>query len=136
MTISLKFYSDAGLTNEITSLAYTRNTDGSAAAADRVIYVGSVASGKTFTATDAVSDVMLQVVDSNSGGGVPASAVKLALSSGGLATAIGGAALSLGASILSGASNSVAVHVRLLTGVLASGNYVDVKLQTNGLTES
>lgn len=136
MTISLKFYSDAGLTTEITSLAYTRNTDGSAAADDRVIYVGSVASGKTFTATDAVSDVMLQVVDSNSGTGVPASAVKLALTSGGLSTAVGGDPLSLGASVLSGSANSVPVHVRLLTGVLAIGNYVDIKLQTNGLTEA
>lgn len=136
MTISLKFYADAGLTTQITSLAYTRNTDGSTAAEDRVVYVGSVAAGKTFTATDGVSDVLLQVVDSDAGGGVPATAVKLASSSGGLAAAVAGAALSLGASVLSGSGNSLAVHVRLLTGVLPVGNYLDVKFQTNPLTES
>lgn len=136
MTISLKFYADAGLTSELTGLSFTRADDGSSAADSRVVYLGSTASGKTFTAQDGTSPVKVQIVDSNTGAGVPASAVKLALSSGGLDSATGGAELSVAASVQSGTANAKAIHIRVETGALAIGNYSDLSLTTNALAEA
>lgn len=136
MAISLKFYSDAGGTTELASLAFLRDSEGTAAAEDRVVYLLSIAVGKTFEAQDGVSNVLVQVFDSASSSGVPASAVKLATSSGGLDTAVAGADLDLGPALLSGAANAVAVHMRVQTGALAIGTYSDLALRTNPLTEA
>lgn len=136
MAITLKFYSDAGLTTELSGLSYSRDSAGASPADDRVVYLGSTVAGHTIEAQDGVSDVLVQVVDSASGSGVPASAVKLALSSGGLAAAVAGAPLSLGASLTTGAGNSVAIHIRVATGALAIGLYTDLKLATNPLAEA
>ncbi|RIX47499.1 MAG: hypothetical protein D3M94_07440 [Rhodocyclales bacterium GT-UBC] len=135
MTTSLKFYSNSALTAELLTLSYTRAADGSLGADDRVVYLGSTSAGKTFTPVVG-TEIALSVVDSNSGGGVPASAVTLATSQAGLATATPGAPLSLGASIASGAAGAKAIWIRVHTGALAIGDYADLSIETNNLQEA
>lgn len=136
MAITLKFHADAGLATALASQTYVRDSAGSSPADDRTFYLGSTVAGRTFSALDGVSDVFVEVVDSASGSGVPASAVKLALSAEGLDAAVAGAALNVGHTLLSGAPNSVAIHVRVLTGVLPIGVHADLKLATSGLIEA
>lgn len=134
MALTLKFYTDANLTHEITVLTYTRATDGSLAAEDRLIYCGSAASGKTFTAV-AGGNITLSITDVDAGSGVPAAAVKIAATQPGLAGAVAGAGMNLGASMSSGIANAKAIWVRVQTDVLAIGDYADLALEFNNLME-
>lgn len=136
MATTLKFFSDAGLTTPLAGLSFMRAADGSFAADDRIIYLGSGTAGKTFAAADGTSNVLVSLVDSATGSGVPASAVSLATSAGGLDSATPGAAIDLGASVLGGSANAKEIHLRVLTGALAAAVYTDVSLTTNSLLES
>lgn len=135
MTTSLKFYANSNLTGELAGLSFTRAADGSLGADDRLVYLGSTASGKTFTPVTG-TDITLSVIDADTGGGVPASAVKMATTQGGLAGAVAGAPLSLGASIASGAAGAKAIWIRVQTAALAIGDYTDLGLETNNLQEA
>lgn len=138
MATSFGFYSDAGLTTPLASLAAVQAADGSAAAVDSVVYFGSTASGKKVQATSdpGVDPVYIAIADSASGAGLAVTAIKLAASSGGLDAAVAGNPLSLGTQVLSGSANAVAVHVRIKTPAVAVGNYTDLSLVTPDLTES
>lgn len=138
MSITLKFYNNAGLSSEATLLDVLQAADGSSAAVDSVLYLGSVATGKKFEADSnpGVDAVVLSIADAASGSGIAASAVKLATTSGGLALAGAGVALSLGTELLSGVSNALAIHVRIDAPALAVGAYTDLSLTTNTLLES
>lgn len=134
MTITWKFFSDAGMTAELTSLPLQVPDVGGVA--ETVVYFGSTAAGKTLRAasnpgTDAIS-VMPQ--DSNGATGLEVANLKLALTYAGLAGAVAGAAVSVGTSRVSG--SSVAIYVRLTTGAEAVGSYTDLSLKTNALLES
>lgn len=137
MTISLQFYSDAGLTTPATGIFVTQAADGAAPAEDRVVYLGSTASGKKFRANSdpGVDPIIVSVADAASGSGVQATHVKLATTAGGLDTALGGQALALGTQLLSGVANAQAVHVRIDTPALAVGVYNDISLTLNTLVE-
>lgn len=137
MATSLKFYTTAGMTTELTTLAATQAADGSGAAVDSVVYLGSVASGKKFRANSnpGTDNIIVSIADAASGSGAPNTSVKLATSAGGLATALAGQPLSLGTQILSGAGNAIAVHVRIDTPALAVGKYTDLSLVTNTVVE-
>lgn len=68
----------------------------------------------------------------------PASEIKLALSSGGLAGATGGSALSLATTILSGTANAVPVYIRVTNSVSTVSDttgYPDIKLYMNEVIE-
>lgn len=137
MTVSLQFYSDSGLTTPLSTLSVSQASDGSAAAVDSVIYLGSTASGMQFRADSyaGVDPIVLSISDSASGSGVEATHVKLATSSGGLSTAVAGQPLSLGTQILSGTANAVEIHVRVDTPALAVAVYTDVSLALNTVRE-
>jgi len=137
MTISLQFYTDAGLTTPATSISAIQASDGSAAAEDRVVYLGSTVSGHKFRADSdpGVDPVVVSIADSAAGTGVEATHVKLATTSGGLATALAGQPLSLGTQLLSGVANAQPVHVRIDTPALAIGVYSELTLSLNTLLE-
>lgn len=137
MAVTLDFYNDSGLTAVAASIQATQADDGSAPAVDRVVYLGSPVSSKKFQAASdpGVDDIVVSIADSGVGSGVEAAHVKLALTSGGLASATPGAPLTIDAEILSGASNAVPVHVRIDTPALAAGTYTDVSLTTNTVIE-
>lgn len=138
MTVTLKFYADAGLTTELTSLARSANSDGSSGAIDSVIYLGSAAAGKTFRALSnpGVDQIVLTPTDAAAGSGQAVGAIKLALSAGGLPGAAAGAPLNLGTQILSGAGNAIAVYVRWTNAVTTPGTYTDLSLNLNTLQET
>lgn len=138
MTMTFKFYSDAALTTEITApLAFSQSTP-SPTASDKVVYLGSVASGKTAEAASdpGVDPILVSIIDSASGSGSPATDVKLALTSGGLATATAGAPLSIGTQITSGSANAKEIHILVLDSTGVVGTNTDLSLQTNYLVES
>lgn len=132
MSNSLRFYQDAGMTVPLSSLSAVQADDGNAAAVDRVVYLGSPVSGKKFQAASApgTAQISLSVVNAGGVAQIPATAVRLALSSGGLASATPGAALDVGLEILSGSGNALPVHLRIDGPAIAAGNYVNLSLAT------
>ena len=71
----------------------------------------------------------------DAGSGVAVTAVKLALSSGDLATAAAGMPLNVGTQLLSGGANVLPIYVRIDTPALAIGKYTDLSLATSQLLE-
>lgn len=137
MTISLQFYSDAGLTTPATLISALQASDGSVAAVDRVVYLGSIAASTKFRASSnpGVDQIVVSIYDAAPGSGVEVGHVKIASTNGGLSTAVAGSSLALGTEILSGAENCVPVHVRIDTPPLAISVYTDAGLAVNSLIE-
>lgn len=136
MTVSLAFFADAGLTVPLTRLDVIQAADNSLPAVDRVVYLGSTASAKKFNAASDPGIDQISVALADAGTGIPTNVVRLALSSGGLATATPGAALDVGTEILSGAGNSLAIHIRVDLPVTAIGRYENLSFETNDLIET
>lgn len=136
MTTSLKFYADAGLTQEITQLIIPQLADGSTSDVDNVVYLGSTVTSSDFQATSdpGVDNIVVSINDSDPGNGVETTNIKLALSAGALGAATAGAALSVGVLIEGGTANAVAIHVRSDTPALASSDTA-ISLATNNVTE-
>ncbi|MDV7391110.1 hypothetical protein RZS08_07150 [Arthrospira platensis SPKY1] len=74
--------------------------------------------------------------DAAPGSGIETSAIRLALSSAGLASATPGAALSVGATLNSGPAGAVVVYVRTARGSLGVGSYSGLSLATNSVVEA
>lgn len=134
MTITWKFYADAGMTTELTGLPLQVPDVGGVA--ETVVYFGSTVAGKTLQAasnpgTDAIT---VTPQDSNGATGLEATNLKLALTYAGLAGAAAGAAVAIGTSRASG--SALAIYVRLTTGAEAVGSYTDLSLKTNALLEA
>lgn len=134
MAISLDFFKDSGLT-DASDIPATQSVDGAAAAEDRVVYLGSPVAGRKFRATSNPGVDQVAVSIANAGGSLPASAVKLALSAGGLASAVAGAPLNVGTQILSGVANALPIYVRIDAPALALARYTNLSLTTNTVTE-
>ncbi|MBP9803899.1 MAG: hypothetical protein KBE22_03190 [Candidatus Accumulibacter sp.] len=138
MAITFKFYSDAALTTEITAALAFSQASSSPTAVDKVVYFGSSAASKTARASSnpGVDQITVSIVDAASGTGSPATDVKIAATSGGLASATAGASLNIGTQVTSGSANAKAIHIRVLdsTGVVATNT--DLSLQTNSIIES
>lgn len=137
MATSLKFFSDSGLTTEITSVTINQLADGTTGNVDKLVYLGSNEDASTFEATSdpGVDDIEISIEDSAPGSGVNASNIKLALSSGGLDTATAGDPLSLGTSLDGGVANATPVYIRSDTPALASSS-TEITLETNDITET
>ena len=138
MAITFKFYSDAALTTLVTVPLTFSQTEPTPTPEDKLIYFGSVASGKTIEATSdpGVDQIAVSTVDSASGSRSPATDVKLSLTLGGLATATAGAPLNLGTQVLSGTANAKSIYIRVLDSTGVVGTNTDLSLQTNNVTES
>lgn len=133
MSNALRFYQDAGMTMPANILEALQSDDGSAAAVDRVAYLGSPVAGKKFQSTSApgTAQMVVSVADSETGLQIAPTTVRLALSSGALASATPGAALDVGTEILSGTGNAVPVHVRFDAAAIAAGVYDNLALATS-----
>lgn len=129
------FFADAGMTTPLAASSITV-TDGSDHT-DTVIYFGSTATGKTLqSASDPGADPVQISIDDASAVGIDASAIRLALTLGGLDAATPGAALSLGATLNSGAGGVQAIFVRASEGALANAVYSGLQLQAAGVVEA
>lgn len=129
------FYSDPGLTTPVSNGATL--IDG-AGPADRVIYFGSAAAGKTLQAASlpGTDPITVSPADSTAGSGAAVENIKLALTAGGLDAAVAGAALTVGTTLSSGVGGAIPIYVRTLQGTLDVGIYDDISLTTNGLVEA
>ena len=133
MSLSLGLGADAGMS--VPTAAGATITAG-AGPTDRIVYFGPPAAGKTLQAASApgTDPVQISVEDVAAGAGIAATAIKLALTAGGLDSAVAGAPLSIGTSIASG--SSVAIFVRTTQGVLGVGLYEDLSLTSNAVVEA
>ena len=131
---TFKFFSDPGLTAQLSSLPLQISDVGGVA--ETVVYFGSPSAGKTLRAASApgTDPITITPADAAAGAGLAASAVRLSLSHPGLAVATPGAALAVGTSLAGGAA--IAVYVRLTLGATAVGSYADLSLVTNAVLES
>lgn len=122
------FYEDAGCTSPLfASMTLVEGTG----SADRVVYLGTAdLEAGTLRAASApgLDHILVSVVDDAPGSGIAATAVRLALSAGGLNSATPGAALNIGTEVLPGVE--IPIYVRVTQGALAEGLYTDLRLQT------
>lgn len=137
MAVSLKFYEDSSLTTEITSVTINQLADGSTGDVNKLVYLGSTVDTSTFEATSdpGVDQIEITIEDSSPGGGVQASNIKLALSSGGLDTATAGDTLDVGTSIDGGVANAVPIYIRSDTPAISNSS-TEITLETNDITET
>lgn len=137
MATSFGFFSDAALTTPVAARLLFIQAVSGPVAVDKVVYFGSAtASRKAMAASNpGVDPVVISIADAAGGSGSPASDVKIALSSGGLAAATGGASLNLPAEIDSGSANAIAIHIRVLDSTHAFALNQDLSLTTNALAE-
>lgn len=126
------FYSDPALTTTLSSALVFMQDMVAQVPQDRMIWLGDPDPANTlFDAIDpGVADIYVFVQDSNSGAGMPADAVKLALSGAGLDAAVGGEPLLIGAQIGGGVENAVEIHIRVDWST-TSGVFDDISLATN-----
>ncbi len=135
---TFKIYRDAALTLEFTgSLTNVQNVDGSTGMTTHQLWLGSIASGKTLQAESnpGVDQITLTPADSAPGTGHPATEIKLATSSPGLAGATGGAALNVGTSLASGVGNAFEFWVGVTDSTGVVGTTTELSVTTNLLRE-
>lgn len=131
-----RFYADPALTTPVSNLPVVSLFDGSAGEpVATVVYFGNPTAGRVLSA-EVDDEIEVAVVDAAAGAGLPATAVRLALTEAGLSSATPGAMLALGASLSSGASANVAVWLSIDTGTAVIGDYTDLSLVTNSLIET
>lgn len=130
------FYLDSALTSQVSSgnpIAAAQDALNTLPPVDAQIWFGSTGSSLKARADSnpGVDAISVSIVDSASGSGEPATAIKLATSQGGLASATAGASLSIGTQVLSGSGNAVSFWARIDDATATVGSYTDLKLQTN-----
>lgn len=127
MSNSLGVFIDPGLTIPLDALDLLFAADGSTGHIDRTVFIGSNSLGRKFQAESnpGIDSIIVSVF---AYGGLPASVVRLALSSAGLLTAAPGAPVNLGLAILSGPAHAIALHVRIDVDVQPVGQFDNVVL--------
>lgn len=140
MAVSLKFHSDAALTQEVNAgnpIYALQDAANSLSPVQKQIWLGSPATGTVFKATSnpGVADIVISVTDSNGATGQTAGAVKLATTQAGLSSAVAGASLTVGTTLNSGVSNALSFWVQLDDVAAVVGSYTDLGLTTNALNE-
>lgn len=137
MATSLKFYTDATLTTEVTTITINQLADGTTPNVDKVVYLGSVDGAAIFQANSnpGVAQIAASIVDAAPASGIEASNIKLALSLLGLDSAIAGDPVNLGVTLNGGVANNVPLYIRSDTPVLASTN-TDITVETNEIVET
>jgi malate/lactate dehydrogenase len=140
MATTFKFYWDSALTEQVTNLDPIRSVqkeDGSSGPEQFHLFIGSTVASKKIQADSnpGVDQIEISVSDSSSGSGEPVAAVKLALTSLGLADAVAGEALDVGTEILSEEENALSIWVELEDQTGEVGTYTDLKLISNTVVE-
>lgn len=131
MARTFYWYSNSSLTTQITTLSQAFAEDGSDGAIDRLVYIGSVSTGKKLLAdTNPGVDPIPIFIDDDDGAGIGQSVagVKLALDQADLDTAVAGAPLDGPTQILSGVAQALPVWIRRDPDELTEGTYDDLIL--------
>lgn len=132
--MSIGFFQDSGLSQPAARLNATAAADGSGSS-DHVVYLGGTeATREHVAASDPGTDpIEISIADSEGGLSLLPSALRLALTQGGLATATPGDPLDVGTSIAGGSANAVAVWVRVDAPEIDAAIYDNLNLTTNDL---
>jgi hypothetical protein len=135
MATSFKFYTDSGLTTELSgNLVFSQNSDDSTGDVTKVLYLGSTVAVDTLEAESdpGVDPIVISVNDSDPSASTPDETdVKLALSTGGLPGATPGADLNLPATISGGVAGAVAIYIRMTLPTAPDGTYTELSITTN-----
>ncbi len=135
MAVTGGFFHDAACTQPIESLnelvAVQDGNNVLGPVTKPVWLLPAVSSGNVLEVSSdpGVDPVQISVYDAATGSGIPATDVKLALSTGALATAVGGAPLDLAPTLTGGVANAVQFYVRISSAVAVVGNYTDLSLR-------
>jgi hypothetical protein len=129
------FFDDSGLSVQSAGITAMQATDGSSAAVDREVFIGVTDTDRAyFAASDpGVDDIMVSIVDAESGTSLLPSSLRMALDAGDLGAATPGAALAIGTDVQPGSVNAVSFWVRTDTAAFAAGVYDNLSLTTNAL---
>ena len=129
------FYTDAGL---VTRLSTALKASG--ASTDFRIWFGSPSTAGAYQvqadSDPGVDQITVSITDTTPGSGHEDTAVKLALTEGGLATAVAGDPLDIGTAVESGSANAVEVWVRVADAIGSLTTDTTLGLTTNTLRES
>ena len=136
MSLTFKFFADAGLTSELATGGDT--VVETAEYHDRVIYFGSNAAGVLLQAASSpgTDPITISPSDADEGVAPAVSNIALALSAVGLDAATPGTALNVGTTVASGVPSAVPIYVRTLRGTLTAGTYTGLSLTTNAVVEA
>lgn len=129
MAQTFKFYLNSSLTVELTTLSQAFAEDGSDGAVDRLVYIGSVTTGKKLLAASdpGVDPIPIGVEDEDGDEtGQSATGVRLALTQADLDTAVDGEAIDGPTQILSGVAQALPVWIRREPTNLDEGTYTDL----------
>ena len=139
MAFSLKIYTDAALTAELTgNLVSRQNVDGSTPPVETQLWLGSTVATSTFQASSdpGVDNISLSVLDADPGNGHETTEVKLATAQGGLAGAVAGDPLDLGLQISGGVVNAVPFWIQVDDATATLGTSTELSVQTNNIDET
>jgi len=137
-TPTFKLYQDAGLTTEFVGpLVNTQDADGTTAAQDYQLFIGSTVAGKTMRTkvNPGVDNITLNISDNTPANGPEATDIKLATTLIGLDSAVAGDPLLLGVTIASGVPNAVAIFIRITAPAMVSATYNHLSIADNGTEE-
>lgn len=132
-TPSFDFYSDPALTTVASGLSFVVSTAGGYA--DAVVYLGSPA-GLWIKSSSSPGVDPITCTWVPGAGGIPASAVRLATSSAGLAAATPGAALVLPTTIPGGIDGAVEIHCRVTLAAMSAATYAMMSLAIGSVIEA
>lgn len=134
MSISLQFYADQNLTQPLSTTQVTIDREIGGAVVDKVFYLGSPSTGRTFTADDG-GPIIVSVLDAEPTTGFAATDIRLAATQVALSNATPGAEFTINGSITGGANNAVPVWLRF-SGVSSQPQTSDdIALSTNLIRE-
>ncbi len=133
--MAFQFFLDPALTTEASGFSLlTMLDDGSAVAVPAVVYFGAADAGIVALPASGAA-ITVAPVDSDPAAGLPATAIRLALTEAGLATAAPGNPLALGTEIAGGVAGAVAIWIAADTGGAGLGSYTDLSLETSMIAE-
>lgn len=139
-----KWYTDAALTTVFSgTLSYIHRTDLSDNPQDNVLYYAEIEQDtgdnqvyKLEAESNPGTDQITVTIEDTTAGGHEPAEVTLALTAGDLGTNTAGASLDIGTELLSGASQAVAVHIRVENAVTTVGNSTELSLARNAVLQS
>ena len=129
-SLTYKFYSDAALTQAVTSVTAEQHQDGSSDPVVREVWLGDPEADFLIqdSTNPGVDDIEVSITDTTPGSGHEATEVKLATSEAGLLTAVAGDPLVIGTSQNSGTAGAVHIWIQIDDATGTEGSATELGL--------
>lgn len=132
--MSIGFFLDSGLSQPAARIRSTAAADGDGSSDHRVWLGGTDATREHVAASGpGIDQIVVSITDSEGGMLLPASALTLATTQGGLDSTAPGNPLAVGAAITGGSANAVSVWLRVDAPEIDPAIYDNLSLITNAL---